>query len=167
MSGNGFKRDMGPGAVTFRDRVDTMTRWFREWSPCEQTIAVYSLIYQLSPSHVRFLSTVMDAYLQEHSDEVKQLEGEANDPGECPHTLRPLVHTQTHTRYACPPARPPPPHAYSFYQLSVRLQRGTSVGEYPRAPPATEAGQRRRSEGVHEPSPEGAAGMSRGHHVPG
>ena len=94
MSGNGFKRDMGPGAVTFRDRVDTMTRWFREWSPCEQTIAVYSLIYQLSPSHVRFLSTVMDAYLQEHSEEVKQLEGEANDPGECPHTLRPPC---THT----------------------------------------------------------------------
>lgn len=79
MNGNGFKRGTGSGAVTFRDRVDTMTRWFREWSPCEQTIAAYSLFYQLSPSHVRFLSTVMDAHMQEHSDEVKQLEGEAND----------------------------------------------------------------------------------------
>ena len=89
MNGNGFKRGVGSGAVTFRDRVDTMTRWFREWSPCEQTIASYSLILQLSPSHVRFLSTVVDAHMQEHSDEVKQLEGEANDRGESSHTTRP------------------------------------------------------------------------------
>lgn len=105
MSGNGFKRDVGPGAVTFRDRVDTMTRWFREWSPCEQTIAVYSLLYQLSPSHVKFLSNVTDAYLQEHSEEVKQLEGEANDSGECPHSLGPHC-THTLLLFQPPPSHP-------------------------------------------------------------
>ena len=149
MNGNGFKRGVGSGAVTFRDRVDTMTRWFREWSPCEQTIAAYSLIVQLSPSHVRFLSTVMDAHMQEHSDEVKQLEGEANDRGESSHTTRPphalsLFHTPSSHSLL---------HKCSIYQLTVRFERGTSVGEYSRAPSTSATGQRGCCERVHEPSP--------------
>ena len=151
MSGNGFKRDVGPGAVTFRDRVDTMTWWFREWSPCEQTISVYSLLYQLSPSHVKFLSTVMDVYLQDHAED--ELEGEANDPGK-------LYPPSTHTLrlFDSPPFSFP--HAHRFYQLTLQLERRTSARENPRPPPASSFGQRVRSEGVHEPPPKGPPRLS-------
>ena len=76
MSANGFRRDAG----TFRDKVDYMNSCFQTLSPCEQTIAIYSMLRWVSPSQAKFLSSVIDSITKHHDDYLKQTEAEANNP---------------------------------------------------------------------------------------
>ncbi|KAL8604800.1 hypothetical protein ACOMHN_028428 [Nucella lapillus] len=62
----------------FREQVGQVTSWFREWSECEQTVALYSLLKKLTPPQARFLHQVLHQSLADGPD-VKQLMAHAND----------------------------------------------------------------------------------------
>ncbi|XP_006817055.1 protein Smaug homolog 1-like [Saccoglossus kowalevskii] len=64
----------------FRDQVRMLSGWFKEWSDCEQTVALYSLLSRLSATQARFLSFVLEQTVSD-SQELKLLEQQANDPG--------------------------------------------------------------------------------------
>jgi len=58
-----------------------MTTWFNQWSECEQTVALYSLIRQLSVLQARFVEHLLQE--QASSDtEVDHAEHAANSLGE-------------------------------------------------------------------------------------
>ena len=65
----------------FREQVTLVTNWFKTWSECEQTVALYSLLKKLTPSQAKFLVQVLQQSLSECA-EAKILEERANDPGE-------------------------------------------------------------------------------------
>ena len=75
MNGNGMKQ-----SFTFRDQVDLMLKWFQDWTPCEQTIAIYTLLSKVDPSHARFLFNVLESITKRNSEDLEQLEADANDP---------------------------------------------------------------------------------------
>lgn len=62
----------------FREQVGQVTSWFKDWSECEQTVALYSLLKKLTPPQAKFLEQVLQQSLAECS-EVKQLHKKAND----------------------------------------------------------------------------------------
>ncbi|XP_077997423.1 protein Smaug homolog 1-like [Glandiceps talaboti] len=64
----------------FRDQVRSLSICFKEWSDCEQTVALYSLLNRLSATQARFLSFVLEQTVSD-SQELKLLEQQANDPG--------------------------------------------------------------------------------------
>ncbi|XP_041353331.1 protein Smaug homolog 1-like isoform X2 [Gigantopelta aegis] len=63
----------------FREQVTLVTNWFKTWSECEQTVALYSLLKKLTPSQAKFLVQVLQQSLSECA-EAKILEERANDP---------------------------------------------------------------------------------------
>ncbi|XP_022092986.1 protein Smaug homolog 1-like isoform X2 [Acanthaster planci] len=65
-------------AYLFRDQVNALAIWFKEWNDCEQTVALYSLLRRVSPTQARFLTQVLEQTLAD-SDECQRLEQEAND----------------------------------------------------------------------------------------
>ncbi|XP_076463514.1 protein Smaug homolog 1-like isoform X2 [Babylonia areolata] len=62
----------------FREQVGQVTSWFKEWSECEQTVALYSLLKKLTPAQAKFLDQVLQQSLAECAD-VKQMQTKAND----------------------------------------------------------------------------------------
>lgn len=64
----------------FREQVNTVSNWFKSWSECEQTVALYSLLKRLSPTQVKFIAQVLEQGATENS-QVQRLEEEANSPG--------------------------------------------------------------------------------------
>ncbi|XP_070578983.1 protein Smaug homolog 1-like [Ptychodera flava] len=67
-------------STAFRDQVRSLSICFKEWSDCEQTVALYSLLSRLSATQARFLSFVLEQTVSD-SQELKLLEQQANDPG--------------------------------------------------------------------------------------
>ncbi|XP_038071436.1 protein Smaug homolog 1-like isoform X2 [Patiria miniata] len=67
-------------AYLFRDQVNALAVWFKEWNDCEQTVALYSLLRRVSPTQARFLTLVLEQTLAD-ADECQRLEQEANDIG--------------------------------------------------------------------------------------
>lgn len=65
--------------MNFRDQINLLTSWFKEWSECEQTVALYTLLKRVNASQARFLDLVLEQTLAE-SEEYIQLEREANNP---------------------------------------------------------------------------------------
>lgn len=65
----------------FREQVGQVTSWFKDWSECEQTVALYSLLKKLTPPQAKFLDQVLQQSLAECAD-VKQMQKKANDEGE-------------------------------------------------------------------------------------
>lgn len=63
----------------FREQVNTVSNWFKSWSECEQTVALYSLLKRLSPTQVKFIAQVLEQGATENS-QVQRLEEEANSP---------------------------------------------------------------------------------------
>ena len=64
----------------YREQVQMVSSWFKDWSECEQTVALYSLLKKSSPIQARFLDQVLQQSLAECSD-VQQWEAKANDEG--------------------------------------------------------------------------------------
>ena len=64
----------------FREQVGQVTSWFKDWSECEQTVALYSLLKKLTPPQAKFLDQVLQQSLAECAD-VKQMQKKANDEG--------------------------------------------------------------------------------------
>ncbi|XP_071786215.1 protein Smaug homolog 1-like [Asterias amurensis] len=67
-------------AYLFRDQVNALSVWFKEWNECEQTVALYSLIRRVSSTQARFLTLVLEQTLGD-TDDCQRLEQEANDLG--------------------------------------------------------------------------------------
>ena len=67
--------------LSVKDRVELLSRWFKEWNPCEQTLALYSLLRRVSPTQARFLSFVLTQKLKNEVAAIEQLEAEANSTG--------------------------------------------------------------------------------------
>lgn len=67
--------------LSVKDRVELLSRWFKEWNHCEQTLALYSLLRRVSPTQARFLSFVLNQKLKNEVAVIEQLEVEANSPG--------------------------------------------------------------------------------------
>ncbi|XP_072031355.1 protein Smaug homolog 1-like isoform X1 [Amphiura filiformis] len=63
----------------FRDQVNYLSAWFKEWNDCEQTVALYSLLKRVSGPQAKFLTLVLEQTLSD-SEEWSRLELEANDP---------------------------------------------------------------------------------------
>lgn len=68
-------------ANVFRSQVHTIQTWFTEWNECERTIALYSLLRQMTPIHARFLSVVMEHTFRDQAYRTKMYEEQANDKG--------------------------------------------------------------------------------------
>ena len=64
----------------FREEVGQVTSWFKGWSECEQTVALYSLLKKLTPPQAKFLQQVLQQSLADCPD-VKQMMTKANDEG--------------------------------------------------------------------------------------
>jgi hypothetical protein len=86
--------------TNFREQVGQVTSWFKEWSECEQTVALYSLLKKLTPPQAKFLDQVLQQSLAECTD-VKQMQKKANDAGETGGNLNHIqcmhVHHNDHT----------------------------------------------------------------------
>ena len=67
--------------LSVKDRVELLSRWFKEWNHCEQTLALYSLLRRVSPTQARFLSFVLNQKLKNEVAVIEQLEVEANSSG--------------------------------------------------------------------------------------
>lgn len=67
--------------LSVKDRVELLSRWFKEWNHCEQTLALYSLLRRVSPTQARFLSFVLNQKLKNEVAVIEQLELEANSSG--------------------------------------------------------------------------------------
>ncbi|KAK6997949.1 protein Smaug 1, partial [Biomphalaria glabrata] len=63
---------------SFREQVNIITSWFKDWSECEQTVALYSLLKKSSPVQAKFLDQILQHSLADCVD-VKHLEARAND----------------------------------------------------------------------------------------
>ena len=67
--------------LSVKDRVELLSRWFKEWNHCEQTLALYSLLRRVSPTQARFLSYVLTQKLKNEVAGIEQVEAEANSSG--------------------------------------------------------------------------------------
>lgn len=65
----------------FRSQVQAVQKWFTEWNECERTIALYSLLRQMTPIHARFLSVVMEHTFRDQAYRTQMYEEQANDKG--------------------------------------------------------------------------------------
>lgn len=63
----------------FRDQLSIITGWFEGWNDCEQTVALYSLVKKLGPTHTRFLALVLEQSAA-HCAQLQLQEQKANDP---------------------------------------------------------------------------------------
>ena len=53
-------QSMFKGSSSFyRDQIYTITQWFGQWSDCEQTVALYTLLRQLSSRQARFIEHLL------------------------------------------------------------------------------------------------------------
>ena len=68
------------GSGAFNDQFSVMKAWFRDWSECEQTVALYSLIKKLTIPQAKFLNQVLQQSLADCQD-VTHLQNRANDEG--------------------------------------------------------------------------------------
>ncbi|XP_003742259.1 protein Smaug homolog 1 [Galendromus occidentalis] len=66
---------------SFREQVATVSSWFDQWNPCEQTVALYSLLKKLGPVQGRFLGLCLSQQGLQASKDMKINEQNANDPG--------------------------------------------------------------------------------------
>ena len=64
----------------FGDQISLLAAWFSNWSLCEQTIALYSLLTRITSTQARFLTLVIQ-HTFEDSIEIQCLEREANSTG--------------------------------------------------------------------------------------
>jgi len=64
--------------LSVKDRVELLSRWFKEWNHCEQTLALYSLLRRVNPTQARFLSFVLNQKLRNEGHDIEQIEIEAN-----------------------------------------------------------------------------------------
>ncbi|ELU04194.1 hypothetical protein CAPTEDRAFT_160280 [Capitella teleta] len=64
----------------FRDQVGLVANWFNSWNACEQTVAVYSLLRKIPATQSKFLLQVLTSSVQTDTNDLVQLEAEANDP---------------------------------------------------------------------------------------
>ncbi|XP_041131965.1 protein Smaug homolog 1-like isoform X2 [Polyodon spathula] len=63
----------------FRDQVRVLAGWFKGWNECEQTVALLSLLKQVSRTQARFLQLCLEHSLADCT-ELQVLELEANNP---------------------------------------------------------------------------------------
>lgn len=69
-------------SLVFRDQVNALGNWFLSWNPCEQTVALYSLLKRLPPIQAKFLYHVLQqgpSFSQGDGD-LNLLEQQANNP---------------------------------------------------------------------------------------
>lgn len=69
------------GSPLFKDQVCTLSQWFGQWSDCEQTVALYTLLRQLDSKQARFIENLLQEQASTDSG-VDDLENQANDLGE-------------------------------------------------------------------------------------
>jgi hypothetical protein len=77
-----WRSKMRPASANaFRSQVHAIQTWFTEWNECERTIALYSLLRQMTPIHARFLSVVMEHTFRDQAYRTQMYEDQANDKG--------------------------------------------------------------------------------------
>lgn len=77
-----WRSKMRPASANaFRSQVHAIQTWFTEWNECERTIALYSLLRQMTPIHARFLSVVMEHTFRDQAYRTQMYENQANDKG--------------------------------------------------------------------------------------
>ncbi|XP_028409780.1 protein Smaug homolog 1-like isoform X2 [Dendronephthya gigantea] len=75
-----WRSKMRPASANaFRSQVHAIQTWFTEWNECERTIALYSLLRQMTPIHARFLSVVMEHTFRDQAYRTQMYENQAND----------------------------------------------------------------------------------------
>lgn len=68
------------GSSLFKDQVCTISQWFTQWSDCEQTVALYTLLRQLDSKQARFVENLLQEQAATDSA-VDEVENRANDYG--------------------------------------------------------------------------------------
>lgn len=70
------------GSACYRDQIYTIEQWFGQWSSCEQTVALYTLLRQLDSRQARFIEHLLQE--QAATDpSVDGQENQANNLGLC------------------------------------------------------------------------------------
>lgn len=64
----------------FREQIYTLSQWFKQWSDCEQTVALYTLLRQLESPQARFIEHLLQEQASTDSN-VDDLENQANSLG--------------------------------------------------------------------------------------
>lgn len=64
----------GGSSSYYRDQIYTITQWFGQWSDCEQTVALYTLLRQLDCKQARFIEHL----LQEQAAADPNVDGQEN-----------------------------------------------------------------------------------------
>ncbi|CAK8679664.1 unnamed protein product [Clavelina lepadiformis] len=65
--------------MLFRDQVEVLATWFKNWNECEQTVALCSLLKRVKKCQAKFLARCLEHFLND-CGELLPLEEEANNP---------------------------------------------------------------------------------------
>lgn len=65
----------------FSHQIQNMMEWCDVWTPCERTVAVFTLLRKLDPVEMKFISHILGQISLESGRAILTKEEQANNPG--------------------------------------------------------------------------------------
>lgn len=70
-------------SMMFDDQMQQLSTWFQNWTPCDQTNALCSLLSKVTATQAKFLILVLENMQKNGHDtqDLARMESDANNPG--------------------------------------------------------------------------------------